>query len=158
MTFKTEMKSPIFWFQAGWYALGWYVVMFIVWFFLFFTPVTVVDSSLEVTDGRFKLNNWTYKTALSLTLCDIPPIAFIVFENDSRSKTARVIDNARGAGSGNEKTRLWSSTGEVPDNMPVGENIFVYKKLIYPCLGFNKVVYTPTLSFYNSGVSQRGME
>jgi len=84
MTFKTEMKSPIFWFQAGWYALGWYVVMFIVWFFLFFTPVTVVDFSLEVNDGRFTLSNWSYKTALSSTLCDVPPLAFIVFENDSR--------------------------------------------------------------------------
>lgn len=121
----------------------------VLWYLCMFQPNISTRSELIVSGDRFVFNNYSYKTALSNTLCDKPSLAIIVFEDSARN-VRNVVDNAPGYGSGDASVRQWQSTGRIPGDLVDGI-VRVKKKVIYPCLfGTVREIFTEEHIFLKS--------
>ena len=147
---KPHLTSFSFWLMSIWWMIGWTIVIFTMWFLLVFQTVIVMGSKLTVLEyDSFKFSVNSYKPPLANTLCGKPTLAVIIFEDPELLNVSQVRDNSTGYGSGDSRVRQWVTTGTIPDSLPKGVYIAVYKKIVYPCLGLRLEVKTPIHLFLN---------
>ena len=147
---KAHLTSFSFWLMSLWWMIGWTIVLFTMWFLIVFQPMIVVGSELIVRDDNvFRFTTHSYKPPLANTICGKPTLAVVIFEDPELLHVSQVRDNSAGYGSGDSRVRRWTTTGTIPNSLPKGVYIAVYKKIVYPCLGLRFEVKTPVHLFLN---------
>jgi hypothetical protein len=116
-------------------------VLVVGWYLLLFTPTKSVEATFSLQGGYFTYTSWAHKTALANLLCG-KPVSFHVVFTDPDGNSRKVLDNAKGFGTGNRRTKKFVSTGIVPKELTPG-TVSVEKQLIYKCIfGITKDVRT----------------